>query len=121
MNSLKHGKSPGFDGILCDFFIDAKYFIAPYLLKTYNEIFNSGIYTESWSKGLIVPIHKKGDTADPNNYRGITLISTYAKIFSLILRNRLNEWCEKEQVLMNSNLVSEMNAVHLTVFLSSIA
>ena len=98
INSLKRGKSPGFDGILCDFFIDAKYFIAPYLLTTYNEIFNSGIYPESWSNGLIVPIHKKGDTAEPNNYRGITLISTYAKIFSLILRNRLNEWCEKEHV-----------------------
>ena len=36
-------------------------------------------------KGLIVPIHKKGDTTDPNNYRGITLISTFTKIFSLTL------------------------------------
>ena len=98
INSLKRGKSPGFDGILCDFFKDAKTFITPYLLKSYNEIFNSGIYPESWSNGLIVPIHKKGDTSEPNNYRGITLISTYAKIFSLILRNRLNEWCEKEHV-----------------------
>ena len=33
INSLKRGKSPGYDGILGDFFIDAKYFIAPYLLK----------------------------------------------------------------------------------------
>ena len=47
INSLKRGKSPGFDGLLSDFFIDAKHFILPYLMKTYNEIFNSGIYPES--------------------------------------------------------------------------
>ena len=80
------------------FFIDAKHFIVPNLMNTYNEIFNSGIYTESWSKRLIVPIHKKGEISDPNNYRGITLISTFAKILSLILRNRLNDWCEREHV-----------------------
>ena len=59
INSLKRGKSPGFDGFLCDLSKDEKYFIVPYLLKTYNEIFNSGIYPESWSNGLIVPIYKK--------------------------------------------------------------
>ena len=96
--SLKRGKSPGFDGIVSDFFIDAEDFIAPYLLQVYNQIFNNAIYPESWTQGLIVPIHKKGDKGDPNNYRGITLISTVAKIFSLILRNRLNKWCEKEHV-----------------------
>ena len=90
MNPLKRGKSPGFDGSLNDFFIDAKVFIAQYFLRAYNQIFNDAVFPESWAKGLIVPIHIIGDTTDPNNYRGITLISTFAKMFSLILRNRLN-------------------------------
>ena len=77
-----------------DFFLDAKEFIIPYLAKIYNKIYDSGIYPESWCKGLIVPIHKKGDKNDPNNYRGIMLISAFAKLFSLVLRNRLNSWCE---------------------------
>ena len=47
------------------------------------------VYPEWWSKGLIVHIH---NVSDPKNLRGITLVSTFAKIFSLILRNRLNEW-----------------------------
>ena len=38
----------------------------------------------------------------PSNYRGITLINTMGKIFSLILRNRLNKWCENENVLSDS-------------------
>ena len=68
------------------------------MLKIYNKIFKSTIYPESWAKGLIVPIHKKGEKGNPNNYRRITLISTFAKIFSLVLRNRLNVWCESNQI-----------------------
>ena len=60
INSLKRGKSPGFDGVLNDFFLDAKEFIISYLAKIYNKIYDSGIYPESLCKGLIVPIHKKG-------------------------------------------------------------
>ena len=56
------------------------------------------MYPDSWTKGIIVPIFKKGDTNDPSNYRGITLVNVIGKIFSLTLRNRLNSWCENENV-----------------------
>ena len=36
---------------------------------------------------------------DQNKYRGMMLISVFAKLFSLILRNRLNTWCEDNEVL----------------------
>lgn len=43
IDSLKRGKSPGIDGILGDFFKDAKSFIVPYLHTVYNNIFDSGV------------------------------------------------------------------------------
>ena len=94
INSLKRGKSP-----TERFFIDVKDFVIPYLVKIYYRIYDSGIYPESWCKGLIVPIYKKGDKSDPNNYRGIMLISAFAKLFSLVLRNHLNSWCEDNDKL----------------------
>ena len=39
-----------------------------------------------------------GDKSNPANYRGITLVNVTAKIFSLILRNRINAWCEQNGV-----------------------
>ena len=39
-----------------------------------NVIFDSGVYPDAWSKGIIVPINKKGDVKDPVNFRGITLV-----------------------------------------------
>ena len=42
--------------------------------------------------GLIVPIYKrKGNKNDPNNYRGITLLSCLGKFFNSILNNRLKK------------------------------
>ena len=93
INSMKRGKSPGVDGLVSDFFIDAKEFLIPYLHRIYNFVFETGDYPKCWSECLIVPIPKKGDLSNPSNYRGITLISIFAKLFSLI------QWCENQNIL----------------------
>lgn len=66
-----------------DFFKDSKCFIAPYLVEIFNHIYDTGEYPELWTKGIFVPIFKKGDRSDPKNYRGITLVNVMAKLFSL--------------------------------------
>ena len=48
-----------------------------------------------WLKGIMFPIHKKGDKRNPYNYRGITLLSVVSKIYETILTKRLSKWCEK--------------------------
>ena len=96
--NLKRHKSCDMFNNIADFFIDSKEFISPYLATIFNYIFDKGIYPESWSKGAIVPIFKKGERNNPANYRGITLVNVLGKIFSLCLRNRINKWCESENV-----------------------
>ena len=44
IDSMKRGKSPGVDGLVSDFFIDAKEFLIPYLLRVYNFVFETGDY-----------------------------------------------------------------------------
>ena len=50
---------------------------------------------EEWMESIIVPIHKKGDKTNCNNYRGISLLSTTYKILFNILLSRLVPY-EKE-------------------------
>ena len=48
---------------------------------------------EDWCVDVIKPLCKgKGDKADPNNYRGITIVSCMGKLFTCVLNNRLSEY-----------------------------
>ena len=85
---LKRNKSPGFDLLPPELFLDSFELIGDLLCKLFNYIFSNNLYPESWTKGLIVPVPKKGDLANVNNYRGITLTSIFFKKFiHLYLKN----------------------------------
>jgi hypothetical protein len=39
---------------------------------------------DKWKESIILPIHKKGDKAHCNNYRGISLLSTLYNIHQIL-------------------------------------
>ena len=39
---------------------------------------------QEWKESITVPVHKKGDRIDCNNYRGISLLSTSYKIIVIV-------------------------------------
>ena len=51
--------------------------------------------------GMQVPFYKGKDTCtlDPNNYRGITLLSVYNKLIEILIWHRLEYWCETNKVI----------------------
>lgn len=50
---------------------------------------------ESWKESIIIPIFKKGDKQNCNNYRGISLLATSYKVFSNVLLDRLTPHAEQ--------------------------
>ncbi|KAK6171165.1 hypothetical protein SNE40_019413 [Patella caerulea] len=67
IGNLKAGKAPGEDLIPPEFYKRAVSQLLPLLHKLYN----CGTIPKNWSKSIIQPLHKKGDTDILNNYRGI--------------------------------------------------
>ena len=65
-----------------------------YLLKLFNFVFNSGVFPEAWSEGLLIPLLKRGILTNVENFRGITLLSVLGKLFTRVLNNRLQLWAE---------------------------
>ena len=60
------------------------------------------IFQNHGQKGLIVPVYKnKADRSDPNNYRGITLISCACKMFTSLISCRISKYVENFQILGN--------------------
>lgn len=102
VSHLKRNKSPGIDLLPPELFIDSVDLIGNMLCKLFNYIFSNSIYPSSWTKGLVVPVPKKGDKNIVNNYRGITLTSIFSKIYSQILDLRLRAWAETNNIISDS-------------------
>jgi hypothetical protein len=63
----------------------------------FNRVFYDGIgVPNSWLKAYLIPIYKgKGSDLDTDNYRGVAVCSTLYRIYAGILKNRLDDLCEK--------------------------
>jgi hypothetical protein len=84
MVNIKY-KSPGSDQILAEL-IQAGGEILPHTIrKLVNSVWNKEELPDQWKEFIIVPIHKKGDKTDCNNYRGISLLSGLYNILWNIL------------------------------------
>ena len=98
IKSLKRGKSTGADQLFPEIFIEGAEILSPILCKLFNFMYDKALYPDAWTRGTIVPVPKKGNLSDVNNYRGITLTSIFSKIFSLLRDNRLRKWAEDNQL-----------------------
>ena len=64
----------------------AESLITPFLRRLFNKLFDFAIFPDSWTKAIIVPIHKKGNKSNPDNYRGISLLCIVSKVYTCILK-----------------------------------
>lgn len=84
-----------------------------------NLIFSTAKIPEAWKEAIITPVHKSGEKNLLTNYRPISLINNFAKIFEKCLKKRLNNYLDKNKILNNrqfgfrSNLSTEDGVVEL--------
>ena len=48
---------------------------------------------------FLKPIYKKGNSEDPDNYRGLAIGPVLAKLFSIILLNRLTNYIKLKKLI----------------------
>lgn len=63
-----------------------------------NALRGAGIPND-WREARIHPIHKKGNPADPSNYRGISIGSVAYKLYANIITARLEAYVEEKNLL----------------------
>ena len=95
INSQQNNKCPGNDGLTAEFYKHFSNELAPILLEVYDSWKQVGIIGISSRTGIISVIYKKGDKKDIANYRPISLLNLDYKIFTTILKNRMQQTLEK--------------------------
>ena len=64
-----------------------------------NGSFSTGIFPDKLKIAKVIALHKKGATDDPANYRPISLLSVFSKIFEKIMHKRLYNFLEVNDIL----------------------
>ncbi len=100
LSSLKLNKACGLDQVTNEFIKCSEEKMVKTYVKLFNVILKFSVVPECWSKGMIIPIYKnKGDKVDPNNYRGITLLSCLGKMFTTMINARLTKYLEDLKII----------------------
>jgi hypothetical protein len=77
---LRKYKSPGSDQIPAEQIQAGGETLRSATHKLINFIWNKEELPDQWKESIFVPVHKKGDKRDSNNYREISLLSASCKI-----------------------------------------
>ncbi|XP_012561053.2 uncharacterized protein LOC105846644 [Hydra vulgaris] len=103
LRALKPTTSTGLDGIPNVFLKNCANSLSIPLSHIFDTSFKDGAIPLDWKVASVIPIHKKGLTVDPGNYRPISLTSTCCRLMGRIINNKLinylllNNLIRKEQ------------------------
>ena len=92
LNMLKNGKAPGPDGVPTNLVKDAANFIAKPLMMIFNASLKQGIFPNIWKLAKITPVFKSGAGNEENNYRPISVLSFFAKLFEKVVNDQLSDF-----------------------------
>jgi hypothetical protein len=91
--SLQNGKASGVDEMINE--ILKLTALHPILLDIINQAYVAKKAPREWMISILVPVFKKGNSSDPNNYRGIALMCACAKLYDRLLLERLRSVIDK--------------------------
>ena len=95
LKDLKNNKTSSFDKITNEILkISGKIYKDAFL-----HLFKTAFYPNLWKKDILSPIHKSDEKDDPNNFRGISLSSCFGKLFTKMLKNRLQSFIDEKGLI----------------------
>ena len=72
----------------------------------FKQALLTGVFPSEWKKGNIVAIHKKGDKQNIKNYRPVSLLPIYGKIFERLVFNEMFIYFSASKLISKTSLVS---------------
>jgi hypothetical protein len=89
LSSVKVNKATGPDQIPARILKECSSAIAPIFTKIFQKSLDTGTLPKDWREAFITPIYKKGDKANPANYRPVSLTSIPSKLLEHIIHHHI--------------------------------
>ncbi|KAL5253023.1 hypothetical protein ACHWQZ_G015697 [Mnemiopsis leidyi] len=70
--------------------------------KVINSSFSSGIFPSALKSAKVIPIHKGGSKLEVSNYRPISLLGSFSKIYEKLMHGRVLDFLDKNNSLFEN-------------------
>ena len=98
IDSLDSSKSTGPNGIPVFLLISFKDFFSIWLSKLVNLCFETGVFPDILKVAKVTPLHKKESKLEYLNYRPISLLSVFSKIYEKLIYTRIYSYLVKKDM-----------------------
>ena len=71
------------------------------LFYLFNSCMLSGVFPDELKIDKVIPLHKSGNSNLMSNYRPISILPTLSKIFEKLIRSRIYQFLEENEVIYN--------------------
>ena len=91
IKSMKSNKAPGVDRISAEMLKADPALSAQMLHQLFYNIWDTATFPADWMQGILIKVPKKGDLAECDNWRGITLLCVVLKVLCKVILERIKE------------------------------
>src|SRR5579872_4259059 len=102
VQNLKSSDSAGIDEISTKLLKSVISYIAEPLSRIITMCIDSAIFPDKTKIAKVCPIYKAGGKNEFMNYRPISILTSFSKVFERVISNRLSSYLEKNNILAKS-------------------
>ena len=102
INAMKTHTAPGLDGISSKFIELTKLIVAPFLVQLFYNCIDQNIFPENINLAIVTPIPKTSSPKSMNDFRPISVLPIFSKIFEKIIAERVMSFIDKNSILTSS-------------------
>ena len=120
LKSLNIKKANGPDNISNRILKETANSICGPLTKIFKKSITTGKFPQSWKSANVVPVFKKGDKQNKNNYRPISLLPVIGKVLERLVFKEIYMYCSDHNILTwrNSGYKPLDSSINQLVYLS---
>jgi len=98
---LKNKRSAGWDEIPLDIMKKAMHSIAVPLSVLINQSFECCVFPDSLKYAEVKPLFKNGQKQNPDNYRPISVLTSFSRIFEKVALIQISKYLESHSILVS--------------------
>lgn len=95
ISALKNNTAPGIDEVATGVLKVCSAEVADYLSVLLNKAVTAGQYPSRLKVSLVIPLFKKGDACNIENYRQVALVSAFSKVFEKVVYGKIMQFLNR--------------------------